>query len=375
MIIKNGMVFCEDFCFHSKEIAVEGTLFSEHFSSHDAMYDASDCYVIPGLTDLHFHGCIGHDFSDGTTLALKEIASYELKHGITTICPATMTLPIPTLLDICKTASDFSNEHTITQASLVGIDLEGPFLSEGKKGAQDPQYMRNMTGDLLQLLQHAANGLIKIVAVAPEEEHALSTIAALKDYFSFSLAHTMADYDTAMKAFSLGANHVTHLYNAMLPFSHRAPGVVGAAFDSKDVTVELICDGIHIHPSVIRSTFQLFGDDRIILISDSTRATGMPDGSYLLGGQETTLKGNLVTLRDHTIAGSATNLFDCMKNAVSMGIPLESAIKAATANPAKSLGIFDRYGSITVGKTANFIILSKSNLSIQAVFKDGVQVV
>lgn len=375
MIIKNGLIFREDFLFHPEDIAVEGTLFRDTFSSLDSVYDATDCYVIPGLTDLHFHGCVGYDFSDGTTRALREIASYQLKHGITTICPATMTLPIPTLLDICKTANDFTNENTTTQATLVGIDLEGPFLSEGKKGAQDPQYMRNISGELLQLLQQAANGLIKIVAVAPEEEHALSTIAAFKDSFSFSLAHTMADYSTAMRAFSMGANHVTHLYNAMLPFSHRAPGVIGAAFDSKDVCVELICDGIHIHESVIRATFQLFGDDRIILISDSTRATGMPDGSYLLGGQMTTLKGNLVTLSDNTIAGSATNLFDCMVKAVSMGIPLTSAVKAATANPARSLGIFDRYGSIKTGKIANFVVLSKSDLSIRAVFKEGIQVV
>lgn len=187
-----------------------------------------------------------------------------------------------------------------------------------------------------------------------------------------SLAHTAADYDTAILAFEKGASHVTHMYNAMNPFTHRAPGLVGAAADTKKVEVELICDGVHIHPAAVRATFNLFGDDRIILISDSMMATGLEDGDYSLGGQAVKVVGNLATLKDGTIAGSATNLMDCMRTAVlKMGIPMESAVKCAAVNPAKSVGIYDRCGSITPGKRANVVLLQKEDLSLRQVIVEG----
>jgi len=183
-----------------------------------------------------------------------------------------------------------------------------------------------------------------------------------------SIAHTEADYDTAIGAFEKGASHVTHLYNAMNPYTHRAPGVVGAAADTRKVEVELICDGVHIHPAAVRTTFKIFGDDRIILISDSMMATGLEDGEYSLGGQAVKVVGNLATLQDGTIAGSATNLMDCMRTAVlKMGIPMESAVKCASANPAKSVGIYDQYGSITPGKMASLVLLKKEDLAIKQV--------
>ena len=190
-----------------------------------------------------------------------------------------------------------------------------------------------------------------------------------------SLAHTNADYETAMAACKAGVNHAVHLYNAMPAFSHRAPGVVGAVFDSKDVMAEIICDGIHIHPSVVRATFQMMGADRMILISDSMRATGMPDGQYTLGGLDVKVVGRLATLvSDGAIAGSATNLMDCMRTVVKkMGIPLETAVACATINPAKSLGVEEEYGSIEKGKKADILLLD-SNLELTAVIKDGVKI-
>lgn len=169
----------------------------------------------------------------------------------------------------------------------------------------------------------------------------------------------MADYETACKAFEAGADHVTHLYNAMPTSTHREPSVLGAAADNPNVMVELICDGIHIHPSVVRNTFRMFGEDRVILISDSMRATGMNDGNYTLGGQDVIVKGALATLKDGTIAGSVTNLYECMKKAISMGIAKESAIKAATINPARSIGVDDLVGSIEVGKRADIVFADK----------------
>ena len=195
-------------------------------------------------------------------------------------------------------------------------------------------------------------------------------IEAVEGDVTVSLAHTTADYDTAMEAFRLGARQVTHLFNAMPPFSHRAPGVVGAALDTPLCNVELICDGVHIHPSVVRAVFKMFGAKRVILISDTMRAAGMPDGAYTLGGQDVTVKGKYATLSDGTLAGSVTDLMNCMKTAVSFGIPLEDAVRAAAVNPAKAIGIFSRAGSLEPGKRANVVILDE-NLDVKDVFFRG----
>jgi N-acetylglucosamine-6-phosphate deacetylase len=211
-----------------------------------------------------------------------------------------------------------------------------------------------------------------LVTVAPEEQGAMEFIMALKEEVKISLAHTGADYDTAMKAYSHGAKHLTHMYNAMPPFTHRAPGVIGAAFDTPKCEVELICDGIHVHPSVIRATFQMFGDDRIIMISDSMMAAGMPEGEYMLGGQLVKVcekRAELVS--DGTIAGSVTNLMDCLRYVVKqVGIPFESAIKCASVNPVKSIGLYSQYGSISIGKIANIVLLDK-DLNISKVILRG----
>ena len=187
-----------------------------------------------------------------------------------------------------------------------------------------------------------------------------------------SLAHTNADYDTAKAAFEAGANHVVHLHNAMPVFSNRQPGVVGAVADCDYVTAELICDGVHIHPSMVRATFKMLGENRIVLISDSMRATGMPDGIYTLGGQDVQVQGKCATLvKDDALAGSVTNLMDCLRVAVrKVGIPLETAVACTTVNPAKCLGIYGQYGSISVGKRANVVLLD-SNLNVKMVVKDG----
>lgn len=315
-------------------------------------------YLIPGLVDVHFHGAAGYDFCDGTREAFHAIEQYENAHGITTICPATMTLPVQQIRDIVKEAA------ACDLKTLRGIHLEGPFIAKEKKGAQKEEYIIPADAELIRMLQESADGLIKIISIAPETEGAIACIKELKDRFCFSVAHTMADYDTAYQAFSAGARHVTHLYNAMPVSSHRNPSVLGAAADSEHVDVELICDGIHVHPSIIRNTFRIFPDDRILLISDSMRAVGLEDGNYTLGGQEVIVKGALATLLDGTIAGSVTNLFDCMRNAVFAGIPKEKAIKAATMNPARSIGVEKEVGSLEPGKKADILFVDeKLNLN------------
>lgn len=377
MKIINGSVYGADFKFSNQTILTKDDRIEsidpampEAVTESDDILDASDCYVIPGLTDVHFHGCVNHDFCDADFEGVHTMAQYELQNGVTTICPATMTLGADTLSAICKNGAAYHNANPEDGAELIGINLEGPFIAMSKKGAQNPAFVQKANPELLKHLQEDAEGLVRLVTIAPEEEGALDCIRKCSSEYHFSLGHTASDYDTASKAFQAGADHATHLYNAMPPFVHRAPGVIGAAFDAPQAKVELICDGIHIHPSVIRATFQLFGDDRVVLISDSMMATGMPDGDYSLGGLPTKLVGHKVTLEDGTIAGSATNLMDCMRNVVSFGVPLESAIKAASWNPVNSIGMTRDYGSIETGKKANLVILDK-NLQIRHIIHDG----
>ena len=331
--------------------------------------DGEGCYAIPGMVDVHFHGCVGYDFCDGTEEAIAEIAKYEAAQGVTTIVPATMTLPEETLMEISKIAGNYKGTEG---ADLAGINMEGPFISPGKKGAQASTHIVKPDIAMFRRLQEAANGLYRLVDIAPEVDGAMEFIEELKEEVNISFAHTLADYDIAKKGYDLGANHATHLYNAMPPFSHRAPGVIGAAHDSAHCMVELITDGVHIHPSVVRTTFDMFGDDRVVLISDSMRATGMPDGEYTLGGQAVQVRGNRATLVEGgALAGSVTNLADCMRVAVKeMQIPLESAVAAATMNPAKSVGLYDKYGSITEGKAGNVVLL-REDLSLKAVIQNG----
>ncbi len=368
MQIRNGYVYQADRGFAREHISVKDGIIQMLSAQIEAaddeeVIDADGCYVIPGLVDVHFHGCAGHDFCEGTKEAIAAIEQYECSHGITTICPATMTLPEEQLLTICEAAAAYGG------ACLKGINLEGPFLSEAKKGAQNGAYLHEPDSAMIRRLKEASGGIVKLVSIAPELPGAMECISECAEEVQFSVAHTEADYETALQAMKLGATHVTHLYNAMPPFTHRAPGVIGAAFDG-GADVELICDGIHINPSVVRATFQLFGKERVVLISDSMMATGMPDGDYELGGQPVKVTGNLATLADGTLAGSATNLYDCMVTAICMGIEPETAVRAASYNPAKSVGLQDVCGDIREGMAADILIVDK-DWKLLRVIKNG----
>lgn len=368
MMIRNAKVYGEDNQFHLKEIHIEGACFTEDAKDENDFMDASGLYAIPGLTDIHFHGCMGYDLCDGQQEALEAIAAYQGKNGITTICPATMTLDEARLERICETAADYKGEGG---AILCGLNMEGPFISKEKKGAQNEDYIQKPDAGMFRRLQKKSGNLFRLAALAPETEGAAAFIEELKDEVVISIAHTTAGYDLAKDAFEHGARHVTHLYNAMTPFNHRDPGVVGAAFDSESAYVELIGDSIHVHPSVIRATFKMFGEDRVILVSDSMRATGLEDGEYDLGGQLVKVKGRKAELADGTIAGSVMNLMDCVRNVVqNVGIPLETAVKCAAVNPAKAIGVYDRFGSIAPGKQANLVLLDEQ-LAIHAVIING----
>lgn len=382
MIIDNVYVYTANKIFVKGGIVLDGDKIAQVYEEEDApqligeVIDGKGSYAIPGLIDLHFHGCKGDDVCDGDKEALGRIAEYEASVGVTAISPATMTLPVEELEHVLEVAAEYKKEtNDCRKADLVGINMEGPFISHVKKGAQDEKNILPCSVEICDRFLKASEGLVKFIGLAPEESsNAIEFIQEVKDRVNVSLAHTNADYETAKAAFEAGANHAVHLYNAMPPFSHRAPGVVGAVYDCKHVMPEIICDGIHIHPATVRATFEMMGAERMILISDSMRATGMPDGQYTLGGLDVKVVGKLATLvSDGAIAGSATNLMDCMRTVVKeMGIPLEIAVACATMNPAKSLGVYEEYGSITEGKKANIVLLDK-DLELQAVIKDGVK--
>lgn len=373
MIIKGGRIFDNESDFYQGNILIENDKIEKigNFIEEDGqreIIDVTDCYVIPGLVDIHFHGCVGYDFCDGNEDAFDEITKYQMKHGITSISPATMTLSRDELREIFACAGQYKNT---VGSTIRGITMEGPFVSMAKKGAQNGAYIHKPDVEFYREMQELSGGLIKQVAVAPEEDEDLAFTREISKETVISVAHTTASFDIADAAFKNGATHVTHMYNAMPAFLHRDPGVVGAAFDNKDVYVEMICDGVHIHPAMVRSMFKMFGPERICMISDSMMATGLTDGDYSLGGQAVKVTGKKATLADGTIAGSASNLHDCLKVAVlEMGIPLEQAVLACTLTPAKSLGIDKDCGSLEEGKVADIVILDK-DLNIKAVIKSG----
>lgn len=365
MIIKGGKVFQEDGSFLEQAIYINDHRLVDKAEYQDdgEVIDAEGLLVLPGLVDIHSHGAAGEDFSDGNPEGLKKILQYEKRCGITSYCPTSMTFPKERLRQIF---ASIKGAQTEDGATVVGINMEGPFLDPAKKGAHVEKWIAAPDVAFVRELNQDADGLVRLVTLAPNMDGAKEFIKEMHEEVCISLGHTAADYDCASRAMKLGAHHVTHLYNAMQPFGHRAPGLIGAAMDDPECMVELICDGYHIHPSAIRAAFRMFGPERVILISDSMRATGMENGTYELGGQEVTVKDRKAVLKDGTLAGSATNLYGCMCKAVEFGIPLEQAIMAATANPARSIGIFDRVGSIRIGKQADLLLVSE-NLELKRV--------
>lgn len=331
--------------------------------------DLDGVLVIPGLVDIHVHGCAGADFSDGDYAGLVRMARYLARRGVTSFAPASMTLPYDALDKAFHAAARLRREGLADGARLMGIQMEGPFLSREKRGSQNPAYLRLPDWDRFLRLYDAAEGLLRIVDVAPELPGAVEFTRRASEKCRVSVAHTAAGYDQAAAVFDAGATHLTHLFNAMSGIHHRHPGPIGAASERENVTAELICDGIHVHPSAVRMAFRLF-PGRICLISDALRCCGMADGSYSLGGQEILLSGGVARLTGGAIAGSAADLYQCMRRAVSFGIPREQAVWAATALPARVIGRESETGAIADGRAADFVICG-GELEPEAVYLGG----
>ncbi len=373
MIIQNARVFGPDHTFaHGDLVIREGRIAPAGTPPlpGEETLDAGGRLALPGLVDIHFHGAVGHDFCDASEEAIQALADFEASRGVLAICPATMTFPEDTLAGVMQAAAAHRNTRG---ADLVGINMEGPFISPRKVGAQNPRYVHKPDIAMFRRLQAASGGLVRLVDVAPEEDGAPDFIAAAAaGGVRVSIAHTCASYADACRAFAAGASHMTHLYNAMPGITHREPGPIIAALEA-GAEAELITDGVHIHPAVVRFTFNAFGADRVILISDSMMACGLPDGQYSLGGQAVTVTGPRATLTEHpeTIAGSATCLYDCMRRAVTeMGVPLAAAVQAASENPARSIGVDADYGSLAPGRWGN-VLLTDDDLTLHTVLRHG----
>jgi N-acetylglucosamine-6-phosphate deacetylase len=364
MLIKNAQVFVGK-SFVPADIRFDQTITAVGALDGQADLDAQGAYLIPGLVDIHTHGAMGEDFSDGKPDGLQPMADYYAAHGVTSFLATTMTLPESVLTPAMHAIRDFKRSGG---AKCAGVHLEGPFLGFAKRGAQAAENLHLPDTALFDRLNEASGGKVKMVTVACEEEGAMDFIGYVSQHATVSLGHTSCDYDQAMEAFARGASHATHLFNGMEGLHHRKPGIVAAAMDAH-ASVELICDGLHIHPAVIRLVHQLYGD-KLNLISDSLRCAGMPDGDYMLGGQPITMKGGKATLRGtDTLAGSSIALMDAVRNVVRFGLPLADAVYAATTAPAQAVGLSD-VGVIRTGCAADLVLLGR-DLSIQAVYVDG----
>ena len=334
----------------------------------DLAVDCAGSYtVVPGFVDVHIHGCAGADTCDATREALEAMAAFLLAHGVTSFCPTTMTTSRETIQAALLAAKDMMDHPMEGGARVVGVNMEGPFIAKERKGAQKEEDILPPDFPLFQQFYEESGGIVRLVDVAPEQPGGLDFVEKASQLCTVSIAHTTADYDQAKAAFDKGVTHATHLFNAMSGLHHRKPGVVGAVFDDSRVRGELICDGFHIHPAVLRAAFRLLGD-RALIVSDSMRANGMPEGeAFDLGGQMVTVHQGKALLPDGTIAGSVTNLHQEIKNLVSFGVPFEQAVKAATLIPARAIGLDGEIGSIAPGKRADLVVLDE-NLDIAAVY-------
>ncbi|MCH3972892.1 MAG: N-acetylglucosamine-6-phosphate deacetylase [Oscillospiraceae bacterium] len=360
MILKNAEVFNEKFDLVHSDLSVCGGKIEKLAPclAGDETLDLTGCRVAPGFVDIHIHGCAGADTGDATRQALETMSARLLHKGVTSFCPTTMSVPLAQIERELANIRDCM-QQPLQGAAVCGANMEGPYISPERRGAQKLENVRVPDWQEFERLYRGCGGIVKLVDMAPECAGGGAFIEHVSPFCKVSLAHSMADYAQTAEAFSRGVTHVTHLFNAMEGLHHRCPGAVGAVFDSSSVSAELICDGFHIHPAVLRLAFRLLGEDRTIIISDSMRAAGMPDGLSELGGQPVYVREHRAYLKDGTIAGSTTDMLQEVKNLIAFGVPVKQVIKSATINPAREIGQAGRIGSIAPGRRADLTVFDK----------------
>ena len=367
IVLPDGVVTGKALAFDEVTGKIEGV--ADTVPAGAACIDAAGKYVAPGLVDLHIHGYLDEDVSDGNAEGLKKIAYGIAKNGVTAFLPTTMTVSKPEIVAALDTARALKAEsRTWDGAEILGVHAEGPFINPGKKGAQAEENILPPDADFV--LENAV--IISSITIAPEmdKDHACIKRLAKESNILISMGHTNADFDEAMSAARDGAGHATHLFNAMSALAHRNPGVVGAALASDNVSVEVIADTFHINPGLYGIIAKVKGD-KMVLITDCVRAGGMPDGKYELGGQPIFLKGIECRLADGTIAGSVLRLNCAVKNVLDhTALPVHEVFNMASLNPATAIHMEKRIGSLEAGKDAD-IIIADENINIVRTIKKG----
>lgn len=365
MIFKNGIIFSGGE-FARKDVLVRDGVVAALRNSpvEHKEVDLGGNYLLPGLIDVHTHGVLGSDFASCTECDLKKMEEFYISHGTTSFLPTIISSKKDAYISIFNTI-----KKSAKNGGIVGINLEGPFFGATRPGAQNRYNLLPIDESFMSELISCAPYPIKIVAIDPTLDGTDSFVRRFSAQTTIALGHTNVTNARAKEAFALGASHVTHLFNAMSPLHHREPGLVGAALVGA-ATCELICDGVHLHPDIVKIAFEILGE-RAVLVSDSMAGTGMPDGIYELGGQQVTLKNGRATLADATIAGSSVTLFECVKQAIAMGISPAQAILSATAVPARLIGKSGQIGEICIGAAADFLVVSKS-WELLGVYKNGI---
>ena len=372
LALKHAKLLLKDKIEYNKALLIsdkiEGIVEENEIPEGAVVIDCEGGYITPGFIDLHIHGYLGKDVCDATAESIRTIAGGLVENGVTGFLPTTMTVDMSVIkgaLDACR---EVKNSGEYYGSTILGVHAEGPFISASKKGAQDERYILKPDSDFVK----ANADIIKIITLAPEEDKDFLEIKRMADETDVvvSMGHTSADYKTAMESTKNGVKHSTHLFNAMTPMTHRAPGVVGAALNS-DVTCELIVDTYHVDPALYEMVYKMKGR-KLCFITDCLPAGGLPEGEYTLGGAKIIYKNNLCKLEDGTIAGSVLKLNKGVWNVfTNTSIPLYECVNCATLNPANAIGVVDRKGSIEVGKDADIVILD-SEFNVKKTIIGGV---
>ena len=359
MLLKNAKILNDAFAWQTGDLKIENgriAALGDRLPDTPDSLDCTGCTVTPGLIDIHTHGADGVDYSLAPSPAeLARALRLEARQGVTAVLPSMMTAPEPMLAAALDAMRAYLASPDPDGAWVPGAHLEGPFINPVKCGAQPPEWIS--APDVSMLDRLSPDGLVRLMAIAPEMDGAMDCIRALHSRCTLSMGHTAADYDTACAAIAAGASSATHLFNGMAAAAHRAPGVPGAIFDHPDTTAELICDGLHVHPTVVRAAFRLL-HGRIALISDSLNLAGRPEGSRGTdaAGHAITIRGGRCELDSGTIAGSCVTLAECVRRAISFGVPDTEAFAAASITPARIVRLDGETGSLTVGKRADVVV-------------------